>query len=149
MTIAIVASIDFTPKIQEVADRLSKDGHKVDIPFTSQRIINGELTLEEFIAEKEKNGDGLFRKAAMRKIKDDVIIRYYNKIKECDAILVLNLEKKGITNYIGGNALIEIAFAHVLGKKIYLLNDIPDILYTDEIIAMQPIIINGDLSKIE
>lgn len=149
MTIAIVASIDFTPKIKEVADLLSKEGHEVDIPFTSQRIINGELTLEEFIAEKEKNGDGIFREAAMREINNDVITRYFNKIKECDAILVLNVEKKGITNYIGGNALIEMAFAHVLGKKIYLLNDIPKMSYTDEIVAMQPIIIHGDFSKIK
>ena len=149
MTIAIVASIDFTPKIQEIADRLSKDGHKIDIPFTSQRIIDGELTLKEFIAEKKKNGDGLFREAAKNKIKDDLIIRYYNKIKGCNAILVLNFEKKGIANYVGGNALIEMAFAHVLGKKIYLLNDIPDMPYTDELVAMQPIVINGNLSKIK
>jgi len=34
-----------------------------------------------------------------------------------------------------------------LNKKIYLLNNIPDIFYKDEIVAMQPIIINEDISK--
>ena len=40
-------------------------------------------------------------------------------------------------------------FANVLGKKIYLLNDVPDMIYTDEILAMQPKIINNDLTKIK
>ncbi len=93
MKIVICGSIDFTSKIKEAADILVTHGHQVDIPFTSQRILDGELTLEEFKREKEKNG------SAMRKIKDDVIKRYYNKINGADAILVLNLEKKGITDY--------------------------------------------------
>lgn len=144
MKIVICGSIDMTPKIKEVSDILVKNGHETDIPFTSQKIINGELTLEEFKNEKKKNGDGAFRK-----IQDDVIKRYYDLINEADAILVLNVEKNGIKNYVGGNTFLEIGFAHVLGKKIYLYNDIPDMSYTDEIMAMQPIIINQDLSKIK
>jgi len=149
MKIVICGSIDFTPKIKEVADVLSKQGHDVSIPFTSQRIISGELTLEDFLSEKEENGDGVFRKSALRKIKDDVIRHYYNKINEADAILVLNLEKRGIDNYIGGNTLLEMGFAHVLYKKIYLYNNIPDLSYTDELNAMQPVILNGNLLKIK
>ncbi|MFH2018597.1 MAG: hypothetical protein ABII98_01255, partial [bacterium] len=102
MKIVICGSIDFTPKIKEIADILSNQGHNVDIPLTSQRIIDGELTLEDFLNEKNKNGDVSFRESALRKIKDDVIKRYYNKISESDAILVLNLDKKDISNYIGG-----------------------------------------------
>lgn len=41
------------------------------------------------------------------------------------------------------------AFAHVLNKKIFLLNPIPQINYSDEIEAMNPIILNHDLSKIK
>jgi len=40
------------------------------------------------------------------------------------------------------------SFAYILKKKIYLLNPIPDMIYTDEIIAMHPIVLNGDLTKI-
>ena len=60
-----------------------------------------------------------------RKIKNDVIRDYYQKIDKSDCILVLNLTKNGIENYIGGNTFLEIGFAHVLGKKIYLYNNIP------------------------
>ena len=144
MKIIICGSIDFTPTIKEIADILGKHGHEVEIPLTSQRIINGELTLEDFKNEKTKSGDGAFRK-----IQDDVIKRYYNKINESDAILVLNLEKNGIINYIGGNTLLEMGFAHVLDKTIYLYNNIPDLSYTDELNAMQPIVLGGDLLKIK
>lgn len=58
----------------------------------------------------------------------------------------MNISKNGIENYIGGNTLMELGFAHVMNKKIYLLNPIPEMSYTDEIIAVQPAIINGDLS---
>jgi len=144
MKITICGSIEFTSKIKEAADWLIGKGHIADIPLTSQRIINEELTLEEFKKEKQKNGDGSFRK-----IKDDVIRRYYEIIKECDAILVLNLEKNKIKNYIGGNTFLEMGFAHVLNKKIYLLNEILDMPYTDEIKAMCPIVTEGNLDRIE
>jgi hypothetical protein len=36
-----------------------------------------------------------------------------------------------------------------LGKPIYLYNDIPDMSYTDEIVAMQPVVLSGDLLKIK
>ncbi|MFA6322874.1 MAG: hypothetical protein WCX71_05405 [Candidatus Buchananbacteria bacterium] len=144
MKIVICGSIEFTPKIKEVADILNERGYEVDIPLTSQRIINGELTLEEFKKEKKQNGDG-----ASRKIKDNVIKRHYDLINTADAILVLNLEKNGAANYIGGNTFLEMGFAYVLSKQIYLYNNIPDTSYTDEIVAMQPIILNGDLEKIK
>ena len=143
MIITICGSIDFTYEIKKIADELAAAGHKVNIPFTSQKILNGQLSLADFQKEKEKNRDGAFRK-----IKEDVIKRYYKIINESDAILVVNITKREIKNYIGGNVLLEMGFAHVLDKKIYLLNDVPELAYTDEISAMKPVVISGDLSSI-
>lgn len=79
----------------------------------------------------------------------DAIREFWNAMQGGDAVLVLNLDKHGIKNYIGGNTLMEIGFAHVLKKKIFLYNPIPDIqFYKSEIEAVQPVIINGDLTKI-
>ncbi len=143
MRITICGSIEFAFEIKEIAERLLEIGHEVEIPMTAKKILDGELTMDEFKKEKETSED-----ASFRKIQYDVIKRYFEIIKNSDAILVLNLDKNGIKNYIGGNTFLEIGFAYVLGKKIFLLNPIPEMGYKDEIMAMQPIILNGDLNKI-
>ncbi|MCX6814914.1 MAG: hypothetical protein NTY20_04680 [Candidatus Aenigmarchaeota archaeon] len=145
MKIAICGSIDFTMKIKEINEALLGMGHKTELPFMTKKILNGEQSMEEFLKVKNEEGDFSFRKNAGV----DMIKRYYNLIGGSDAILVVNPDKKGIRNYIGGNTLIEMAFAHVLGKKIFLLNGIPDMHYKDEIKAMQPVVLNGDLEKIK
>ncbi len=144
MKITICGSISSTPKIKEVNEQLHNLGHTTEIPYTSGKIINGELTLKEYYVEIEKNGDNNLRNQA----EHDLIKRYYNFIKNSDAILVLNIDKNDIKNYIGGNVLMEIGFAYVLDKKIYFYNDIPEMPYSDELRAMKPIVINGDLKKI-
>ena len=78
----------------------------------------------------------------------DAIRWYYNSIANTDAILVCNFEKNGVEGYIGGAVLMELGFAHVLNKKIFLLNQIPDVKYVDEIKAVSPVVINYDLNKI-
>jgi len=144
MKIVICASVDFTPKIKEIADVLLKQGHKVEIPLLSQKILNGEISLEDFLRIKKEKGDIDFR----RNSGEDLIKRYFHLIKKSDAVLIVNVDKNEIKNYIGGNTLLEIGFAYILDKKIFLLNEIPDISYKDEIKAMQPVILNGDLSKV-
>jgi hypothetical protein len=142
MKIAICGSLNFTYEIEKLAKDLRKLGHEVEIPISSQKIINGEFTLETIIKEKE-NGS-LFKKA----IKFNVIREYFNIIKKSNAILVANYDKNNIKNYIGGNTFLEMGFAHVLNKKIYLLHNIPNLSYTDEIKTMQPIVIQENLFKI-
>jgi diphthamide synthase subunit DPH2 len=144
MHIVICSSIDFTPQIEEIAIQLTNKGHTVDIPLTSKRIINGELTLADYFQEKSSTLE-----SAQRKISDNVIRAYFEKIKNADAILVLNFEKRGIANYIGGNTFLEMGFAHVLNKDIFLYHAIPDMLYTDELLAFESTILNENLSLIQ
>ncbi|MFA5109342.1 MAG: hypothetical protein WC458_02265 [Patescibacteria group bacterium] len=148
MIITICSSIDFTPRIIEIKKELEKNGHQVNIPYYTQKIIDGDISYEEFLETKEKNGDILLRESQPV----DMIKRYWDFIRESDAILVLNLNKKGVDNYIGGSTLIEMGFAYGNGKKIFLFNSIPErsekIHYVDEILDMKPTVINGDLSKL-
>lgn len=129
MKIAICGSLNFTYEMKEVRDKLVEMGFEVTIPKTSEKIINGETTLEEIKKEKL---DGEFSKRA---IKFNAIKEYFDVIKENDAVLIANFDKD-IKNYIGGNTFLEMGFAHVLGKKIFLLKDIPDVSFIDEIKAM-------------
>ena len=128
----------FAKEMARAKEFLTGAGHEVFLPERIDLHQDGILT---------KGGES---ESAELKMKHDLIRDHYNKINNSDAILVLNYDKKGIKNYIGGNSLIEIAFAYILNKKIFLLNEIPEIeFYKQEIIAMKPIIIYGNLEKIK
>lgn len=145
MKIVICASVVFSDKIIEVAKYLKDKGHIVDIPFITKKIESGEILLDQYRVDKEAKGDTKYRESA----KADFIKRYFGLISDCDVILVLNYDKKDVKNYIGGSVLMEMGFAYALDKKIFMLNPIPEMSYTDEITAMNPEIINRDLDKVK
>lgn len=67
--------------------------------------------------------------------------------KDNEYVLIVNVEKNGIDNYIGPNSLCEIAFGFYNKKKVYLLNDIYE-PYKDELNGWEVIPLKGDLNKI-
>jgi nucleoside 2-deoxyribosyltransferase len=136
MKVAICASMVFTAKMLEVKNQLKELGHEVHI----SSFVN------EYVGKSEKEKEKI---TIYHKTQKDAIRKFFKKIKISDAILVLNYDRRGISNYIGGNTLMELGFAHVLEKKIFLMNPIPDIeYYRSEIEAVRPVIIYGDLTKI-
>ncbi|PIU42962.1 MAG: hypothetical protein CO034_02580 [Parcubacteria group bacterium CG_4_9_14_0_2_um_filter_35_11] len=140
MKITICGSVMFRKEMVKVRDKLNEMGHEGIICSVMEDLAlgkNPELMkkIEENHAQVKKDGG--------------FIKWYYNSIVNSDAILVLNYDKDDIKNYIGGNTLMEMGFAHVHNKKIFLLNPVPEISYKDEILAMEPVILNGDLSKIK
>jgi predicted RNA-binding protein with PUA domain len=136
MKIVVCGSMTFAKQMVEAEKELQRLGHEVVLPRFTEEYAQ-MATLEEMHGESAKN-----------KIKHGLIREYFEEIKRGDAILVLSGERHGIKNYVGGNSFLEMAFAHVLDKKIFFLNPIPEMGCKDEMIAMQPIILNGDLSKI-
>lgn len=148
MIITICSSVDFTSKIIEVKMELEGMGHMVNIPYFTTMIMNGELSLDDYLKAKE-GGDITLR----AKQPVDMIRRYWDFIKNGDAIVVLNMEKKGIKGYIGGSTLMEMGFAYGHGKKIFLYNPIPErserMHYVDEIVDLDPIVINGNLGLVQ
>lgn len=137
MKIVICCSISAAKKVMEVARELENQSHQVVLPKNIEKYADGILDMENA------------HESTQNKIKDDLIRDYFEKIKSSDAVLVVNENKNNIENYIGGNSFLEMGFAHVLKKPLYLLNPIPEISYKDEIIALQPIVLNGDFSLIK
>ena len=137
MKIIICGSITAAEEIIKIKKQLEDSGHEVEIPHG---VKNKEFWNRTELPSVEKAGD---------KIKHDLIRGYFEKMKHYDAVLVVNPEKRGVAGYIGGNTLIEMAFGHVLGKKLFVLNPLPDLSYTSEILAMQSIVIEGDLGRIQ
>ncbi len=134
MKIFIICSKTFYKKIPSIKERLESNGHKITLPNCydapeTESIYRGT---EEHASWKSK------------------MIKHSERvIAENEAVLVLNYNKNGIDNYIGGATFLEMYDAFRLGKKIYMINDIPEGLLKDEIIGFNPVIINGDLNKIE
>lgn len=137
MKITICASMSFAGEILAIQHALERHGHTVLVPDGAQDYLQGQ-------AGKTDRDEG-----ARRKIARDLIRQHHAYIESSDAILVLNYDKKGIKNYVGGNAFLEMGFAFVMGKHVFMLHDSPNIdMIKEEIIAMQPIILNGDISRI-
>lgn len=136
MKIVICGSMKLSQEMIKIAAQLRELRHEVTLPRHTEKYA----TLQTF--------NHIHNESVKNKINDDLIRGYYHKIAENDAVLIVNDDLNGITGYIGGNSFLEISFAHVLQKNIFLLNPIPEMSYQDEIIAMQPIVINNDLSRI-
>lgn len=141
MKITICGSIKFADKLVEIYKKLEKIGHK---PMMHEEMFG----IADGSAKKLIEGIGIDHAKVKRE--NNFIKWWHDCIKSGDAILVCNFEKNGIKNYIGGNTLMEIGFAHVNDKKVFLLNPIPeDVSYADEIKAMVDIVLNGDLNKMK
>lgn len=77
-------------------------------------------------------------------------LSFFEKLKRSDALLIVNnSEKNGRKNYISGGSFLEMGFAHALGKKLFLLRGVPDVSFRDEILAMKPVILNGNVNRIK
>ncbi|MFA5127541.1 MAG: hypothetical protein WC457_00880 [Patescibacteria group bacterium] len=136
MKIGIIGSMQFTDKMVEYRDKLNKLGHDAFLTDLHKTMVGKSDEEIEKIKLHQKNNM-------------DAIREFWRAMQGADAVLVLNFDKNGIANYIGGNTLMEIGFAHVLNQKIFLLNPVPDMAYCKtEIEAVKPIILNGDLTKI-
>lgn len=77
------------------------------------------------------------------------IDQHFAKIDTSDAILVVNGEKNGVANYIGGNTLMEMTYAYAHGLEVFLLNQVPDVSYRDEIRGIHPIVLGGSLDNLD
>ena len=123
--------MQFDPDMQQAKQQLEAAGYDVEKPN---------------VAEGHMYEDNLDVNA---KLKRGFIDEHFRKIGESDAILVVNCTKNGVEHYIGGNTLIEIAHAYAQGLEIFLLNPIPDVSYADEVRGMAPIVLHGDLTKVQ
>lgn len=136
MKIGVIGSMQYTERMIEVKDQLKKIGHNAFVTSLAQPFIGKNDDEKEKIKIDQKNNQ-------------DAIREFWRMMQGADAVVVVNYDKNGVENYIGGNTFLEMGFAHILNQIIFLINPIPKIPYYEtEIIAMKPIILNGDLTKI-
>ena len=135
MVITLCGSMEFAGKMLGIGSILEAKGHQVLYPKYTSNFAQYQSIKEE--------------KARLRNT-EDLIRAHYENIEKSDAILVLNYDKGEEKRWIGANSFLEMGFAHVLGKRIYLLKPIPAFAYFyEEIKAMRLSILDNDLAKIE
>lgn len=133
MVITICMSMLLKHRLEEVSDRLRAAGHEPLSPIDTPDFDYQGSTDEQ---------------RAQLKRERDLIREHWRKIARSDAILVLNEDLPGRPNYIGGNSFLEMGFAHILELPIYLMQDVPESAYRSEMLAMDPTVLHGDLSRI-
>lgn len=127
MHIVISGSMKHAKRMTAIAEQLGAQGHAVQMPNMAARSA------------------GAVDAALRRKFIDE----HFAKIDNAEAVLVVNEDKDGVANYIGGNTLIEIAYAYSRGLDIFLLNPVPELGYADEVRGMHPILLDGNINKVE
>jgi hypothetical protein len=141
MKVFICGSMHFSKEMLEAKKKLEEMGYVAETPEDAQLFAqNAHLTTDNH----EENYQYCLETDIMRKC--------FDEISKSDAILLLNYPKNGINGYIGASGLMESALAYWLKKKLFLLYPPPPVSqakYSHEILIMQPVILNGDLSLIK
>lgn len=139
MKIMVVGSMTFAKEMLKTKEELEKLGYYAEIPFDGEHHMRDEGAIDDL----ERN----FRYC----VENDVVRKGFEQVADADAVLVLNYPKNGIVGYIGTSALMEMAIAYWLKKKVFLLYEPPsdrEHRWAHEVKIMQPAILYGDLSKI-
>ena len=133
MIITICMSMLLSDQLPALTRELEAAGHIVFTPVDTEGFdYVGASTVER--AEQKRSYD--------------LIRKHWQKIQRSDAILVVNEDLPGRPAHIGGNTFLEMGFAHVLELPIYMMQPVPDTTYASEMLAMDPIILHGDLTRI-
>lgn len=135
--ITICSSANFYKQAVDIQTQLEKTGYKVIIPATAEKMKqSGDYDVSHYKTWFADANDYHKKAALMR--------GHFDEVEKGDAILVLNYEKHGVPNYIGGNVLMEMALAFYLHKPIFIINEIPEqSAFLEEIIGLQPTVLHG------
>jgi hypothetical protein len=142
-TITICASAAHYRQVLEIEKELQALGFNVEVPKTAKLMAQ----TGNFDVDAHKTW---YKNKADYSKKTELMEAHFQKVLDADAILVTNYEKRGIPGYIGGNVLMEMTLAFHYRKPIYILNPIAeDLGIAEEVNGLQPIFLDGDLSKVK
>lgn len=116
--------------MERLADRLRHDGVRVSTPEREETGFDwSALSLTEAAAHKKAFLSG-----------------YFDVIKTCDAVLIVNADKHGISGYVGANTLMEAACGFTLGKPVWFLNEIGPQPCQLEAMSVSRGVLSGDVA---
>ena len=138
----------FYHQVLDLKKELEALGHTVLAPELEFEVVEGDTSVGGYF-ERSGGMDAFPPEHEAWKKKARAIDVHFRKIDASDCILVANYEKKGIANYIGANTFLEMGYAFGTGKKIFILNDLPETSpYKEELFGLQPIVLRGDIDQL-
>lgn len=141
-TITICTSSSFYRQAVELAEEFEKAGFNVLLPDMAEDMKKAN----DF---ERRNFQPWLTDPGKYYVKGDLMHGHFNKVADGDAVFVINDEKHGVPNYIGGNVLMEMALAFHLGKPIFILNEVPEQSpFMEEIYGMGPVTLKGKASDL-
>jgi hypothetical protein len=108
-----------------------------------------ETGIEAVLPPPDEHGFGSLAREEYEAVKRRVALAHFSKImdRRTFAVLIVNADKHGVRNYIGPNTFAEAAVAFSQGKRIYLLQDVPETL-ADELRAWGAVPLYGKLDRL-
>ncbi len=142
-TITICSSVAFYRQVIGVRDQLVKMGYKVIIPEVAERMKAANDYEVAHFKPWFADPDDYPKKGELMR-------GHFAEVAKGDAALVLNYEKHGVQNYIGGNVLMEMGLAFYLHKPIFILNEVPEeSSFLEEILGLGCTILHGKIEDIQ
>ncbi|MCD6368067.1 MAG: hypothetical protein J7L45_03215 [Candidatus Aenigmarchaeota archaeon] len=145
MIITICSSAFFAKESFDIKKKLEDRGHTVFIYPEEIKIDDKIIHVTDFYNMRKNNLTN-----DLVNVKSVLIKEHFKNIENSDAILVLNFDRDGEEGYVGGNTFLEMGVAYYLNKKIFLWKfPMKKLPYFEEILSMNPRIIDGDIDKIK
>lgn len=126
--VAICGSMAHKTQWLEVVKQLEAKGVRVSTPDLSESTNWSALSDDEIIQQKGW-----------------LIRRHFANIATAKTVLICNYEKNGTADYIGSNSFLEMGAAFIYDKPLFVLGGVPDQPNREEILALEPIVLNGNL----
>lgn len=136
MKIFIIASKHNYSHIPDTKEILEKMWHIITLPNSYDK------PFMEFEIREKSASDHI-------KWKQEMLRLQIVKVWDNDVVLVMNFEKNWMKNYIGWATFLEVYEAFRQDKKIYFYNELPEGILHDELVGINPLVINWDLSLIK
>lgn len=135
MNIFIICSKQFYDQIPPIEQKLKEIGHSVTLPNCYD-----DPATEDRYRKLGKDAHAAWKRTMLE--------HSTGVIGGVDAVLVLNYDKNGAPNYVGGATFLEMYDAFRLGKKIFMINNIPIGILKDEISGFEPTVLSGNLDDL-
>lgn len=140
MKIMVCGSMTFAKEMLDAQEALTQMGHEVCVPCDADLHVARPGFIDDLDGDRK------------HVIENNIMKRCFDLLAGSDAIVFLNYPKNGTNGYIGISSLMEMGLAFYLGKKIFLLYDVPspsEARWAHEVLCFEPTVLHGSFEPLK